>query len=72
MKFGLVQLQFMVPWNGRPRLIYFNGRTYASLGLSTAAGINFQDLWGRLATDRKLEPVGRATEGVRYQWIGGT
>jgi predicted ATP-grasp superfamily ATP-dependent carboligase len=69
--FGLVQLQFLVPEDGRPQLIDFNGRTYSSLALSIAAGINFQDLWGRLATDRKIEAVGRAAEGVRYQWMEG-
>ncbi len=69
--FGLVQLQFLMPEDGRPRLIDFNGRTYSTLALSTAAGINFQDLWGRLATDRKIETVGRAADGVRYQWMEG-
>ena len=69
--FGLVQLQFMVPGDGRPRVIDFNGRTYASLALSTNAGINFHDLWARLATDRKIETVGRAAQGVRYQWMAG-
>lgn len=68
---GLVQLQFMVDPAGTPRLIDFNGRVYASLGLATAAGVNFPDLWARLATGRPVELPGPAAEGVRYHWLEG-
>ncbi len=69
--YGLVQLQFILPEHEAPRLIDFNGRTYASLALATAAGINFQDMWARLATNRKIEPVNVVCEGMRYQWLEG-
>lgn len=69
--FGLVQLQFIVSRDGRPYLIDFNGRAYASQGLAVAAGINFHDLWGRIATDRDWHPPPPARPGLRYQWTEG-
>lgn len=69
--FGLVQLQFMVPGRGRPHLIDFNGRAYASEALALRAGINFHDLWGRVSTDRPWTPPGPAAVGWRYQWMEG-
>jgi predicted ATP-grasp superfamily ATP-dependent carboligase len=63
--FGLVQLQFIVDRNRRPHLIDFNGRAYASEGLALAAGINFHDLWARMATDRDWERPGPARPGHR-------
>ncbi len=69
--FGLVQLQFMQGDDGPPRLIDFNGRTYASISLATAAGINFQDIWARLATGRDVQPSAPARVGVRYGWLEG-
>lgn len=68
---GLVQLQFMVDPAGTPRLIDFNGRVYASLALAAAAGVNFMDLWARLATGRPADLPGPAAEGVRYHWLEG-
>lgn len=65
---GLAQLQFLVPADGRPRLIDFNPRFYGSLPLAVRAGANHADTWARLATGRPVTPtVGRA--GVRYQWF---
>ena len=68
--FGLVQIQFLVR-EGQPHLIDFNGRAYASEALALAAGINFHDLWGRMATGRPWAPPAPAAEGRRYQWAEG-
>jgi predicted ATP-grasp superfamily ATP-dependent carboligase len=69
--FGLVQLQFIVDRAGRPHLIDFNGRAYASEGLAFRAGINFHDVWGRIATGRDWVRPGPARIGRRYQWTEG-
>lgn len=69
--FGLVQLQFIVDRAGRPYLIDFNGRAYASEGLALRAGINFHDMWGRIATDRDWVRPGPGRVGERYQWTEG-
>ncbi len=69
--FGLIQLQFIVSSDGRPFLIAFNGRAYASEGLALSAGINFHDLWGRIARGREWERPGAARTGLRYQWTEG-
>jgi predicted ATP-grasp superfamily ATP-dependent carboligase len=69
--FGLVQLQFIVSSEGCPYLIDFNGRAYASQGLALAAGINFHDLWARIATERDWAFPGPARTGLRYQWTEG-
>lgn len=69
--FGLAHLEFLVPEDGRPRLIDFNGRIYGSLSLAVAAGVNFPALWAQLAMGRP--PRGRhdAAPGIRYQWLPG-
>jgi predicted ATP-grasp superfamily ATP-dependent carboligase len=69
--FGLVELQFIAPERGAPRLIDFNGRFYGSLGLSVAAGANLPAIWASVATDRPLPPRPRATPGIRYHWMEG-
>ena len=43
-RFGLAQLQFLVPANGRP-VICFNGRFYGSMALGAAAGLDFPAIW---------------------------
>jgi predicted ATP-grasp superfamily ATP-dependent carboligase len=69
--FGLAHLEFLVPEDGRPRLIDFNGRIYGSLALAVAAGVNFPVLWAQLATGRPVERRVDATPGIRYQWLAG-
>jgi len=69
--FGMVQLQFILPEDKVPRLIDFNGRTYASLALATAAGVNFLDIWARLAMGQQVEGPIEARPGVRYHWLEG-
>ena len=68
--FGLAQLQFLVPDDGIPRLIDFNGRFYGSLALAVAAGANFPALWADSALGRPVEPAD-AAPGHRYQWLWG-
>lgn len=69
--FGLVQLQFVVPTDGIPRLIDFNGRFYGSLALAVAGGVNLPAIWAALATGRPV-PAGQSSEpGRRYQWLQG-
>ncbi|MGA4991371.1 ATP-grasp domain-containing protein [Nonomuraea bangladeshensis] len=68
--FGLAQLQFVVPEDGRPRLIDLNGRFYGSMALATAAGANLPAAWAALAVGHDVPPT-RARPGVRYQWLEG-
>ncbi len=65
---GLAQLQFLVPADGRPRILDFNPRFYGSLALAVSAGANHPDAWARIATGRPVTPmIGRP--GARYQWF---
>ncbi|MER7368972.1 ATP-grasp domain-containing protein [Nonomuraea wenchangensis] len=68
--FGLAQLQFVVPEDGRPRLIDLNGRFYGSMALATAAGANLPAAWAALAVGHDVPPT-RARPGVRYHWLEG-
>lgn len=68
---GLVDVDFLAPDVGPPRLIDCNGRFYASMAIADAAGVNFPDLWGRMALGHPVPTrlLGRA--GVRYHWLEG-
>jgi protein-tyrosine-phosphatase/predicted ATP-grasp superfamily ATP-dependent carboligase len=66
--FGLVQLQFLVPPDGRPYLIDFNARFYGSLALAVRAGANHPVAWARLALGLPAAPA-VARPGVRFQWF---
>jgi len=68
---GLMQLQFLVPSDGRPRLVDFNGRLYGSLALAVGAGVNLPALWAATATGRAPAAAAAAAIGVRYQWFEG-
>jgi predicted ATP-grasp superfamily ATP-dependent carboligase len=68
---GLAELQFLVPPDGEPRVIDLNGRFYGSLQLAVSAGVNFPDLWARMATGRPVDGRVQAPGGVRYQWLEG-
>ncbi len=68
---GLVELQFVVPEDGRAVLIDFNGRFYGSLALAVAAGVNLPAIWASVAIGRPVAPSGEASIGVRYQWEEG-
>jgi predicted ATP-grasp superfamily ATP-dependent carboligase len=67
---GLAQLQFLMPPDGVPRLIDFNGRFYGSIGLAIAAGANLPAVWAAAATGRPV-PRAVARPGVRFQWLRG-
>jgi predicted ATP-grasp superfamily ATP-dependent carboligase len=69
--YGLVQLQFIFADDGRPYLIDFNGRAYMSEALALTSGLNFHDLWARIATGREWKHPDRARIGARYQWLAG-
>ena len=65
---GLVELQFIVPPDGRPRLIDLNPRFYGSLALAIGAGANLPAVWA--AASLGHEPVvGTARPGERYHWL---
>lgn len=68
---GLAELQFVVPPDGEPRLIDFNGRFYGSLALAVGAGANLPALWASMATGRATDAGRVAVPGVRYQWLFG-
>lgn len=61
-----MNLQFIVPEDGVPRLIDFNGRPYQTLALALGAGVNFVDIWARAATNRAIALPRHAQTGVRY------
>jgi predicted ATP-grasp superfamily ATP-dependent carboligase len=65
---GLTQLKFVVPGDGRPRLIDFNPRFYGSLPLAIRAGANHPDTWGRLITGQPVTPS-EGRPGAVYQWL---
>ena len=65
---GIAQLQFVVPSDGRPRLIDFNPRLYGSIALAARAGANHADAWGRVTLGLPVERA-EARPGVRYQWF---
>lgn len=69
--FGLAESEFLVPDDGQPRLIDFNGRFSESFEQIVAAGSNLAVIWGCLATEREVPQVIPATPGVRFQWLEG-
>ena len=69
--FGLAEIQFLVPADGRPRVIDFNGRPYGSMSLALAAGTNLQAMWASMALGLPAGPVKEARPGVRYHWLEG-
>jgi predicted ATP-grasp superfamily ATP-dependent carboligase len=68
---GLVELEFIRPTDGVPRLIDFNGRFYGSMELAVAAGVDLPTLWAADATGRPVHPAPPARPGVRFQRLGG-
>lgn len=68
---GLVELEFIRPADGTPRLIDFNGRFYGSMELAVAAGVDLPTLWADDATGRPVTPAAPARAGVRFQRFGG-
>ncbi len=82
---GMVQLQFLAPADGPPRLIDLNGRPYGSLSLAIAAGLPLPALWldayvvgGSPAASPSVaqgepgpEQIRLGGTGVRYSWLGG-
>ena len=69
--FGLVQLQFIAPPSGAPRLIDFNGRFFGSLQLSVAAGIDLPGALTALVRGRAMTVQPLPATEVRYQWLEG-
>jgi predicted ATP-grasp superfamily ATP-dependent carboligase len=67
---GLVQLQFMLGEDGRPRLIDLNPRFYGSLALAIGAGVNLPAIAAASATDGPAQD-GVPRVGARYQWLVG-
>lgn len=63
---GLANLQFLVPADGQPRLIDFNGRFYGSLALAVRAGADFPALWVRDALGEDVGGPRLARAGVRF------
>ena len=68
---GLVELEFIRPDDGIPRLIDFNGRFYGSLALAVGAGVDFPALWAADAMGQAPEPSPPARVPVRFQRLGG-
>lgn len=68
---GLVELEFIRPADGVPRLIDFNGRHYGSMELAVAAGVDLPTLWALDATRRPVAAAPEARVGVRFQRLGG-
>lgn len=68
---GLADLDFLAPPDGPPQLIDLNGRLYGSLSIALAAGVNFPDLWARLATGRDAPRGVLGRPGERFHWLEG-
>ena len=69
--FGLSHLEFLVPVDGEPRLVDFQGRFYGSLALAMRAGVDYPGLWARAILDgwpaeARPEPPITARTSVRY------
>jgi predicted ATP-grasp superfamily ATP-dependent carboligase len=64
---GLANLQFLLPADGRPRLIDFNGRFYGSLALAVRAGADFPALWVRDALGERVGGPWIARPEVQFQ-----
>jgi len=69
--FGIVQIQFLVPEDGEPRLVDMNGRIYWSLALPHEAGANLVAMWAALATARGTPRAATVACGISYQWLEG-
>jgi len=67
---GLVQLQFLVPNDGTPRLIDGNCRLYGSIALAMHAGVDIPRIWAESGLRRPGGCV-TARRGHRYQWLEG-
>jgi len=65
---GLADIQFLLPEDGRPRLIDLNGRLYGSIALAIRAGANHPDAWARVTAGLPVEPR-EGKPGARYQWF---
>ena len=68
---GLVELEFIRPDDGIPRLIDFNGRFYGSMALAIGAGVDFPALWAADVTGQPVKPSPPARVPVRFQRLGG-
>lgn len=64
---GVLNVQFMQPPGGRPRLIDWNGRPYGSIALAIAAGADLPALWADVATGTRRATCSTARSGVRFQ-----
>jgi predicted ATP-grasp superfamily ATP-dependent carboligase len=66
---GPIQTEFRVERRtGKPYLLDINGRTWAAIALSVAAGLDFPAMYCRLAFTGDLEPSYDYRTGVRYRW----
>ena len=68
---GLAEIQFLVPSDGLPQVIDFNGRFYGSLSLAISSGLNLPAMWAAAATGSQTPRAVAATPNVRYQWLEG-
>jgi predicted ATP-grasp superfamily ATP-dependent carboligase len=68
---GLVELEFIRPPDGIPRLVDFNGRYYGSMALAIGAGVDFPALWAADATGQAVEPSPPARVPARFQRLAG-
>lgn len=53
---------------GKPMLMEINPRFWGSLELAQVAGINFPDLWYKMAKGEKIESV-NYTKGIKCRWL---
>jgi predicted ATP-grasp superfamily ATP-dependent carboligase len=69
--FGMAEIQFLVPSDGRPRIIDFNGRPYGSLALAVQAGVNLPAMAAAMALGLEPPDHSEARIGTRYHWLEG-
>jgi hypothetical protein len=68
---GFASFQFMLPHQGDPMLVDFNGRIPASFQQSIAASSNLPHLWASIAMGKPIPTKPHTRERVRYQWLEG-
>ena len=68
---GVAEIQFIAPPDGRPALIDVNPRFYGSMALAIKAGIDLPMLATAVVSKQNLPAFKTARVGVRYQWLEG-
>lgn len=67
--FGVMEFEFIMGDDSRPRFMEINPRFWASLHTAVLSGVNFPLLLLKLLKGEKFEPVVNYTSGVTVRWL---